>query len=333
MKIVRFLFLLLSLLSALSSSAFAGLPRIMIVNSYHADFLWVKDHNSILKRGLEGKADLSFHDLDYKRRYPDNCADNIARVKAFSEHYKPDLVVLTDDFAVRELGGYFESKGIPIIFLGVNGNIRNYVSDTRHMTGVFERPLMKRSIFYLRELVGPSLKRALVIMDDGLSAKALMEESFNNESSFNVSDTHVDVELLPSFSKWKKSVLSAKKRGYNALVVGTYHIFKDSHGRIIESKEVMHWTAENSPLPVFALWALSVGKGRAIGGYVVCGLDQGREALKLIERVLNGEKVEDIQPVMNKQGHLLFSAPELKRWNIDPFKGFGDKGYQIRIMR
>lgn len=313
--------------------AAAEIPRVAIINSYHHEMDWVREHNGVIKRGLGPKAVVDTYYIDFKRQSDQGVAQNVKRIKKICSLHLPDAVVLTDDYAVKVFASYFVDKGVPVVFLGVNGNIRNYIDNAHAITGVFERPLVKRSITHLRAIMGPSLKRCLVAMDDSMSSRVFMKETMKDSFSFELSGVHTDIRLLKNFSEWKQAVKTSKAKGYDAIVIGTYHIFKDEKGRHIESKDVLLWTSKHAPLPLFALWDFSVGNKMALGGYVISGIDQGREALKLLRRVLAGEKPRDINPVIGKTGMLFFSNPEMKRWNIELPREFLSKGYLIRIIR
>ncbi len=134
--------------------AVAANKTVVVVNSYNRDFKWVKEHNGILKRGLSGEADVFCHYLDFKRLSKEQAERNVEAVKNILAEQKPAVVVLTDDYALKSLGQFLVDLNIPVVFLGINGNARGYVDNIRKITGVFERPLVKRSVAYLTEIIG-----------------------------------------------------------------------------------------------------------------------------------------------------------------------------------
>ncbi|MFW5498158.1 MULTISPECIES: ABC transporter substrate-binding protein [unclassified Maridesulfovibrio] len=276
-------------------------------------------------------ADVFCHYLDFKRLSKEQAERNVEAVKNILVEQKPTVVVLTDDYALKYLGQFLVDRDIPVVFLGINGNARGYVKNIRKITGVFERPLVKRSVAYLTEIVGPG--KYLVLMDDSLSSRVFVQESLRGDQSFNVSGTHADILLIQNFRGWQEQVKAASDAGYSCIIIGTYHIFKDKQGNHIPSTEVIKWTSKHAPVPVFALWDFSVGQGKAVGGYVLSGIAQGREALRMVKRILAGEKTESIQPVIGKRGQLLFSGPEMTRWNITIPESLSSKGFQIKIIR
>lgn len=321
------------LLVVMFAVAQAADKTVVVVNSYNRDFKWVEEHNGVLERGLSGKADVFFHYLDFKRLSSEDCDKNVQSVKTILEEQCPDVVVVTDDYALKSLGQFCVDRNIPVVFLGVNGNARGYVDNIRKITGVFERPLVKRSIVYIKEIMGPQMEKCLVLMDDSLSSNVFIQESMRDCFAFDISGIHTDIVLIKSFDEWQQKVQQAGPKGYSCIVIGTYHIFRDEEGNHIPSKEVIEWTSKNSEVPVFGLWSFSIGDEKAVGGYVLSGIDQGREALRIVLKILAGEKPEDISPVIGKNGQLLFSAPEMERWGIKIPEALTAKGFHVRIAR
>lgn len=323
--------IMLFVILCLSADAFALDKKVFVINSYNKDFSWVETHNGIIQRGLKGKADLTFYYLDFKRLDKSESSLRVSAAKAAIDRERPDVVVVSDDFALKSLGQFLVDRDIPVVFLGINGNARKYVDNIRKITGVFERPLVKRSVAYLEEIIGPG--KFLVLFDDSLTSGVFVRESLQGEMYLNVSGTHADIVLVKTFAEWKDKVENAKAKGYSCIVVGTYHIFKDGQGKHVPAVDVLMWTSRYSPVPVFGLWDFSVGKGKAVGGYVLSGVEQGREALKIVKRILSGEKIENIQPVIGKKGQLLFSGPEMKRWGIEIPPALRHKGFLIKVIR
>ncbi len=315
----------------LGSVAYALDNKVVVINSYNKDFSWVETHNGIIKRGLKGKADLAFHYLDFKRLDAKESERRVLAAKVAIERERPDVVVVSDDFALKSLGQFLVDRDIPVVFLGINGNARKYVDNRRKITGVFERPLVKRSVAYLKEIIGAG--KFLVLFDDSLTTGVFVRESLQGEMHLNVAGAHADIVLAKTFDEWKDNVRTAKVKGYSCIVVGTYHIFKDDQGQHLPWTDILKWTSSNSLVPIFGLWDFSVGEGKAVGGYVLSGVEQGREALKIVKRILSGKKIENIQPVIGKKGQLLFSGPEMKRWGIEIPPALRHKGFLVKVIR
>ncbi|MGE4421525.1 MAG: ABC transporter substrate-binding protein [Pseudodesulfovibrio sp.] len=296
--------------------ASAGPPHVMVINSYHAEHPWVRAHNAALLEKLAGKARVTCFDLDTKRiprsQYPE-AAERAWRAVLAD---RPDVVVLTDDNAVRLLGRRVMDSGIPLVFLGVNQNPRKYLGDMESATGVLERPLFKRSLLYLQDILGPSLKRCLILFDRGDTSLVIRETTFKNQTSLRLGNTDVDILFLETFAEWREAILSARKKNYDVIFAGLYHSFNDEAGEHIPSDEVLTWSSANSPVPLFGYWDFAVGKGRAVGGLVNSGRPQGEAAAELVLKILAGERPGCLYPVIPKDGQFVFSRYELQRWGI-----------------
>ncbi len=307
---------------ATATSVLAARKHVMIVNSYHADYPWVMDHNNALKNGLKKYADLSFFHMDTKRLPKGQHQLQADLAFAAIETTHPDLVVLTDDYALKSLGMRISAQNIPVVFIGINNNPRAYLDDMAKATGVLERPLLKRSIVYIRDILFGNSQKYLVLFDNGLTAQTSVKQVFQGKDTLVFDNMTTNIKLHSRFDQWQKTVLNAKKDGYEAIILGLYHTLIDENGKHVDAESVATWTSAHSPVPVFGFWDFSIGKGLALGGLVLHGKPQGEEAVKLIRRILNGQDPHSIPPVTAESGRLIFSRSELKRWNITLPKHF-----------
>jgi ABC-type uncharacterized transport system substrate-binding protein len=309
--------LLLVTLWAIPSSAAADRPVVLVVNSYHAGYPWVMSHNEALRRNLSDIADLVFHDMDTKRLNPAHHLDRAALALDKYREVQPDLVILADDNALAFLGPDITRAGTPVVYLGINANPRIYACDNDLLTGVLERPLLKRSIIFIHDILGPSMNKCMILFDNGTTAKVTMDTIFKGNSRIMVGTVQTDIVLATTMEQWKQQVLTAGELGYGAIILGLYQTLTDNEGKHVPDDVVARWTGANSPVPVFAFWDFAVGRDKAVGGLVLAGRPQGEEAAGLARRILDGEDPKKIQPVTAEHGRFLFSRSGLERWHID----------------
>ncbi len=296
--------------------------KLVFIHSYHLEYPWVKEY----RHGFLGVVDeisIFEYEMNTKRRPASEFATIGDNAWEFIQQKQPDLVVLADDNALRLLGPRLIEKQLPSVFLGVNGNPRLYFSLAETMTGVLERPLMRRSVSMLREVV-PNLKRVKVMMDNGVTSYAILETSFGNKMKQVISGIQVDTVLLATFELWKQNVALTQKEGYDAIIVANYAAMTNYQGKHVTLNEVSEWTGEHSPVPVFAFWAYSIGPGKAIGGLTISGLQQGIEAAKKVNTYFRTGKLPLISTP--KRGTLVFSQQELGRWGLLLPKEISEKG-------
>lgn len=296
--------------------AHADHPVILIVNSYGDDMDWVRVHNKALRREMGESATFHTFYMDTKRLPKSLHKLQADKAMALYEETRPDIVVLTDDNALKHLGKSIASRGTPVVYLGVNENPRRYFDVDLPITGVLERPLFKRSIVFIKDLFRGKLHKCLIMFDDSTTSRATCSNVFKNNMHMTFADTTVELRLIPTFMQWKHFVSESSNDGYDAIIVGLYHTLVDAEDRHVPEKEVLAWTSANSPVPVFAYWDFSIGKGKAVGGMVQAGEPQGVEAARLIKRILAGESAEAIHPVTAESGRFVFSRSEMERWGI-----------------
>ena len=85
-------------------------------------------------------------------------------------------------------------------YLGINNNPRNYdVVGATNITGVLERPLLKRSVLLTKKILTKA-KKGLVLLDSGATSYASLNTEFDNQSHIKVGDLKVEVELIERYS-------------------------------------------------------------------------------------------------------------------------------------
>ena len=290
---------------------------ILVVNSYHISYPWSAECWNGFKAGINPSHKLSYSELDTKRIPDSEFAAQAERIFQEVEQSKPDLVVTMDDNALKYLGQRVSDLGIPVVFMGINQNPRIYFRDNyipTNVTGALERPLLKRSVVVISQIVPPKERRFLLLMDDGMTSEAIIETSLSGLSSSILGDFVLDVWLSSSFSDWKRKVKSVSPSDYDVLVLANYAKLTDESGLQVPLDSTTKWTAENSAVPVFGFWNYSVGKGKAIGGLLISGYDQGGSAADLANSILDSGEVPKF--TMPREGEYVFSRYELERWQL-----------------
>ncbi len=310
-KVGFFLFLVLFL----SATAAYAKPKVLFIESYHSGYVWDQE----LRRGLESvladKVGLSSFQMDTKRYRINQYAERADLAWQYYLEIKPDVVVLSDDNALMLLADRLLRTNTPVVYMGINNNPRMYAPLGQNITGVLERPLCKRTVKYLKELLPIRDGKVLILLDKSTTTEVFKSSVFQDKNSLIISGVNTDIKLISSFTDWKVAVLQAPMHNCRAIVIGLYHRIFD-RGVHVDSEEVLRWTSMNSPVPVFAFWVMSVGKDKAVGGMVLDGEEQGKNAGKIVLDILNGIPVNTIAPVVPTQGEFIFSRSELDKWKI-----------------
>ncbi|MDG3085559.1 hypothetical protein P7F88_05350 [Vibrio hannami] len=257
---------------------------------------------------------LMYFEMDTKRLPQTEFSNRADKAWELYKERSPDLVVLADDNALKLLGPRFVGIKTPVVYLGINANPREYgVARATNVSGVLERPLLRRSILMLNKIM--PIDKALLLMDSSETSRVIKEEIFYGNDEIKLGETHVDIKLVDNLDQWHELVLGAKKHGYDVLIAALYHTLSDGSGNHIDAEKIIQWTSRNTPIPPFGFWDFSIGNSANIGGYVVSGYEQGKAAGEMVERVLTeGERV---RPYMLNRGEYVFSRSQLKKWDIN----------------
>lgn len=298
----------------ISASIFSE-SKILVIESYNAKYDWDKKYIKALKETIYPGNSLYFFEMDTKN-LPDSEHKKMAD-KAFEEFIRinPDIVILGDDAALKYLGPRLVGWDIPVIYLGINNNPRNYFSKLPYnIGGVLERPLFKRSLVFVKEFI-PNAEKVLILFDTDITAKIVKNEYFYNRNSIRIEGMDIDLVLIDDFETWK-SIIRNSREEYDFIILGLYQTIRDKNGEVVDMDVVAKWTSENTSLPLFSFWDFSVGKDRAIGGYVLSAREMGERAGVLVNRLLDGEKIENIGQIYDDKGIFLFSKKQLEKWNF-----------------
>jgi len=289
----------------------------MLINSYHNEYLWTIECRSGFDKYINTEHQISYLEMDTKRIPKTEYAQRVNSIWKQIEETKPDLIVTMDDNALQYLGQLISDAGIPLVFMGVNNNPRVYFKNHQlpsNVVGILERPLLKQNITLLSKLLHIKSGRALLLMDSGMTSHAIIDSTMNGSRSLTVGHFVLDVSLIDNYTDWQTKIKSFSKNDYDALIISNYGNLKDKMNQQVPIDTTSRWTSTHSALPVFALWKNTVGKGKAIGGLILSGYEQGKKAAEIANKMFaTGVLPYHLVP---KHGDYTFSQHELSRWNM-----------------
>jgi len=292
-------------------------PQILVIDSYHGEYFWTQEYRAGIKRALVNCCEISYFEMDTKRIPSSQFTKKADEAFAFYQQMKPEGVILADDNAVRLLGQRIAEEGVPLTYLGVNKNPRQYLKGRlNNVTGVLGRTPYRRSVSMIwRYLQKPDAK-VLVLFDNSPTAHAMFEGGFGGHKKQSIAGVEAEIRLLSTEEEWKISVLNAQKNGFDAIDLILYHNLKNEDGQVVNSEKVLAWTAQNTPVPPFGMWEFSLANGEGvIGGLVAAGYPQGLEAGLLLKQMVL-EKKFSLPPKASIEGGLMFSRSQIRKWNL-----------------
>lgn len=304
----------LGLPAVTAHAAGADKHRIVIVSSYHREYLWSQDTAEGVNAGLleagwldseEQTARLERDDavessrallvklwMDTKRANSRaEIAQSVARVVARIDDFGPSLLLLGDDNATRYIAANYFDTRLPVVFWGVNGSPTKYdLIDSmerpgHNVTGVYQAGYLAEGVQWLRKLL-PGIERMAVLSDNSPTGRAKTKELERLARDGQLPVRLVATVVTNSLALWKARALELAPQ-VDAFFVLNHNTLKDAHGRPVDQLEAGAWYLDNVRKPDLGHERQFVVEG------ILCAVDdsgfkQGQEAVRMAQRILDG---------------------------------------------
>lgn len=306
--------------------------RLLVVDSYHREYLWSQATQEGLsaamlqygyldnpqqvdelaaRDGLESSRTVVRKEwMDTKRKYtPAELAESTARISKVVEEFKPDLILLGDDNAANYIGNQFLEGPIPMIFWGVNGwplkyGLLDSVEKPGHnVTGVWQSGYYRESLELLHQLV-PDAETFAILACNSETARAKVKAIIDLDAKRELPLTLVDVVKTNSYEEFQAQALELAET-VDAFFVLNHDTMKDTNGAHVDMLTVGRWYLEHVRKPETSDEAQFVQEG------MLCvaddsGYNQAFEAFKVAVDVLEkGRKPGEISARSPGRGPLM----------------------------
>ncbi|MDJ0622137.1 MAG: ABC transporter substrate binding protein [Desulfocapsaceae bacterium] len=300
--------------------------RVLILSSYHAEYVWDEDVKKGILRGLaeerftpEKNIIIEYFYMDTKRKTGEQWKREIAQ-QAMEKinSWQPDVVIATDDNAQKYVVAEMKDSGVNFVFLGVNADpmAYNYINSPEDpggtITGSIERARFEQSMRLLKQLQ-PDIKKVAIISDDSPTGKSVVERIL--QAANNMEIEVVSSRRISRFSDWKNYVRSVQDYA-DALLVVLYFTLKDEQGNSVSGDEVLNWTINNSKLPDVGFWSWAVGGG-LLCSEAISGYQQGFYAATVASYVLMGQKPGDFPVDKPQRGEICINMARAEMLGLD----------------
>lgn len=204
----------LSQAAADDSSAISAKKRVLYIDSYHADFVWVRLltegilSSFNIKKDADGALDQSaspvqlkvFH-MDTKRNpSPEFIQASVTKARQLIDSWKPDVVIASDDNASKYLvAPHYKDSDIPFVFCGLNAEPAEYGYPFSNVTGMTETILMPDLI----KILGQHARGMRI----GMLAHDRLSERKDEELFERTFDLSIDGVYVETFAEWKQAYL------------------------------------------------------------------------------------------------------------------------------
>jgi signal transduction histidine kinase/ActR/RegA family two-component response regulator len=299
----------------LPASGAQASKNVLILNSYHQGFKWtdditrgalsaldpLKDHTRIFIQYMNTKwvkDDLYFQQLR------DIYGHEFARTRF-------DLIIASDNDAFNFLRRYRDEVfgKVPVVFCGVNYLKKEDLSGTTLFTGTSETADLRESLEVALRL-RPSTRKIFIINDKGISGSIVRNEltslqpAFRGKADFIFEDS-TDLE---------KILKDVEGLSQDTLIFYTF-FYGDPARKTYENDDCISEISRRARVPIFGSWDFNLGYGM-VGGKLTSGYDQGAAAGRMGVKVLDGERVEEIPPILRSPGRYMFDYGQMTRFGI-----------------
>lgn len=261
--------------AASAAGAYAG-KTVLYVNSYHSGYEW----SDAIQQGIEQvlnstgvKLEVAYMDTKHQRDEESKKAA-AARVKAYIEELKPDVVIASDDDASKYLiQPYFKDAELPFVFCGVNWDASVYGFPYKNVTGMVESI---SADYIITELQRYNQGQRLGVLSlNGFSERRWVE---NFEKVLGQSFT--EYAFIDSFEDWKKQYLHLQESVDVLLLLAA----KGATGWNTEEAKDFAFKHAKIPSGAIQTWIVEF----ALLGIVLIPEEQGRWSAQTALRILDG---------------------------------------------
>lgn len=289
--------------------------RVLVLHSYHAGFTWTDEIQwGIISefRRQDPHWEPFVEYLDWKR-FPtrEHLRDAAESLKRKYARQRFDVVIVSDnaalDFALKYRDSIF--PGASIVFCGINGYSDSMLAGQERVTGVVE-DIDAEGTIQAALAVLPATRKVLALVENSESGQAQKADVVKAARKF---EGRLELVFLDNPSL-EEVYAACNKEADKDTILLLCSFARDRTGRIFPDFAV-DLLSTGCKTPVFVMWDFLLGKG-AVGGSVLSGKLQGREAARIALSLLAGKT--DLPVESNPPTQVMFDREQLGRFGISP---------------
>lgn len=289
-------------LAALLPGLAHGAGKVLFVNSYHQGYAWSDGVETGARQALAGSAKIDFFRMDTKRN-PDAkwLEEQGQKLKALIDAERPDVVIASDDNAVRIMAKHFKNAKLPWVYCGVNWDPANHGLPFSNVTGMTEVALVDK----LLETLKGYAKGGRVGF---LTADSETERTEARAYAKKLGLRFAQERWVKSFAEWKEEFRKLQGE-VDVLFFGNFAGLNDWN-----EQEAAAWALEHSRIPSGSVYDFTMP-------YTMLGMtkiaeEQGIWAGKAAAKILGGTAPSAIPPAENKEAKLFLNVKLASRAGI-----------------
>ncbi|MEM9805490.1 MAG: ATP-binding protein [Cyanobacteria bacterium P01_D01_bin.56] len=301
--------------SSVASSSAQPSNNILVIHSYNLDLSWTEQEKKGIEEGFQSSqhAVTVYHEFLDAKRYPDlNHRDAFLRyLQRKYQSTELRLIMVADDpglstiLATREQ--YFSN--LPVVFMGVN-HVQDELLTIPWLTGIFETHSYKETILEAKRQTNAD--NIIVLIDSTETGQANLDRLRQLRAS---DDTLPEITVVQDVTPDTiTQMLGEYPNDWPIFLRGQLRS-QDENGALLPFEETAELLRSQLKNPIYTVSSHDLTHG-VVGGKVTEGSYHAKQAVKLVEKILDGTPIDQIAPITHAQNQWIFDAQELERFNI-----------------
>lgn len=250
--------------------------------------------------------------LDTKRHSFDQAYEDEVLRYLHSKYkgYRPDVIYVTDDNALKFMIDNREKlfPNVPVVYSGINNQsvIDTLPKDT--YTGIQEEKEVIPNLQLIQKLF-PAEREILLLGDGSLATDLILADTKQHASM--IKGMNVRYLNTPSLEVILEELKAYKGKN---IILSTIGGFRFANGNLVPLKEAIHEIVHSGNFNIFSMEDTFIQQG-VLGGYVDKGTVQGREAGKILVKIITHPDMPLSKRLQGQNGWV-FDGQALNQRNI-----------------
>ena len=287
-------------------------PSVLILHWYGKDFPGNAEFEQSFKGAISGPIDY-FAEFLEEDRFPGNDHARLLHdyLRQKYAHRHVDVVVAVTDAPLRFLLEYRDDlfPRSPIVFLAINPPTNEVRSIAPGMTGIVPVRTHKQTVDLVLQL-HPDTEQLFVISGTPDHDKRLETIARTELRGY---EDKIKINYLTDLST-EELIAKTGSLPQRSIILYAWQQSRDPQGQFVETWNIVSSVSRAASAPIYGMGSANVGRG-IVGGYVSGAEGNGKRMGEMVQRILNGERAQDI-PIESAPAGPMFDWRQLRRWNV-----------------
>ena len=294
------------------------LRKVLVLHSYHPNYLWTKLITNGIESVLDQYKDPVMTDIEYMdtRHFDDEThyenLYSLYKNKAKRTNY--ELIITSDNNAFLFLLKHRKElyPNVPIVFCGISDFNKSMLAGQEGITGVTEEPIFEPTVEIALKL-HPLAKQVVILCNRNSESYQRLEKRIESVvQKFSLRAKFINT--FPDEATTEGLLKKIGGLGTESIVIltGTF----TASGRLDPYRGTKHLIEEKCKAPIYVLTEKWFDYAPVVGGKLNSGYYQGQTAAEMAVRILDGENPNNIPILHGTADKYIFDYIQLKRFGI-----------------